>query len=282
MRNSIWLSFAVLASTLDAQAQSLRVYSELQRIGPLGEIVHIDRGGRPREILSPAVARNGYASFHLAISVPAQSEYSLYIGQNPENAVKVSLYREIHERGIPDRLEPVAEPVTGKTGGRQEDLVFWLDLWIDGDAPVRRIKVEPQLGIGSEWVVYPMEVRVINARIPSHSSAPAALPAPSSRSDSFVYGPFNQFLCGIAEAPSAGAQPPTVRSLIRRNALQDMALANLLSKTQKDEVFNGLVAPTGVPTRDAFCTAVTISAPKIATPEWYLRVRDFLYRTAIN
>jgi hypothetical protein len=281
MKNSTWLSIAVLISALNAQAQSLKVYSEFQRIGPQGEIVHIDRGGGSREILSPAVARNAYASYHLLAMVPPRSEYSIYIGQNPDNAVRVSLYREIHERGIPDRLEPVAEPVTGKTGTRPEAVVLWLDLWVDREAPVRRIKVEPQLGIGADWIVYPMEVRVVPARIPQHSSDPAALPPSSSRSDSFVYGAFSNFLCGIAEGPSK-PQPLTVRSLIRRNVLQDMALAKALNGSQKEAVLSGLVGPTGVPTRDAFCSAVTISTPHNPNTEWYLRVRDFLYRTAIN
>ena len=281
MRNSTWLNIAVLISALNARGQSLKVYSEFQRIGPQGEIVHIDRGGQPREILSPAVARNGYASYHLLATVPPQSEYSIYIGQNPENAVKVSLYREVHERGIPDRLEPASEPVTGKTGSRSEVIVLWLDLFVNRDAPVRRIKIEPQLGIGADWIVYPMEVRVVPARIPQHSTSPAALPPPSSRADSFVYGPFANFLCGIAEGPST-AQPLTVRSLIRRNVLQDMALAKALAGSQSEAVYSGLVGPTGIPTRDAFCTAVTISAPNNPHTEWYLRVRDFLYRTAIN
>lgn len=281
MRNSTWLSIAFLSFAAGARAQSIRVYAEFQRIGPQGEIVHIDRGGRSREILSPAVARNGYASFHLLATVPPATEYSLYIGQNPDNAVRVSLYREIHERGIPDRLEPVAEPVTGKTGSRPESLVLWMDLWVDAEAPVRRVKVEPQLSLGGEWVIYPMEVRVAPPRIPSHSSDPAALPPPAARADSSVYGPFSNFLCGIAEGPSA-AQPATVRSFIRRNVLQDMALAKSLAASHRDSVIAGLLAPTGISTRDAFCTAATISAPGNLHPEWYLRVRDFLYRTAIN
>ena len=281
MRSSIWLSVAVFSSVAPAGAQSLKVYSEFTRIGPQGEIVHIDRAGQPREILSPAVARNAYASFHLVARIPARSEYSIYIGQNPENAVKATLYREIHDRGIPDKLEPVAEPISGKTGSRPEVVILLMDLWVDGDAPVRRIKVEPQLGVGEAWVVYPMEVRVMAARIRRHSLNPAVLPAVPARSDSSVYGPFAHFLCGIAEGASP-AQPLTVRSIIRRNVVQDMALAKALHETRREAIYEGLVAPTGIPTRDAFCTAATISAPGNLPTEWYLRVRDFLYRTPQN
>ena len=38
-----------------------------------------------------------------------------------------------------------------------------MDLWVDANAPVRRVKIEPQVGIDGDWVTYPMEVRVMEA-----------------------------------------------------------------------------------------------------------------------
>src|ERR1700686_3004597 len=86
------IAFALAANLLPAQ--SIEVYSEFQRVDPFGRIVAADRAETPREILSPAVARNGFASFHVAVSVPPQTNYFLYVVTNPVNACRVALYRE--------------------------------------------------------------------------------------------------------------------------------------------------------------------------------------------
>lgn len=285
-RSSIWVKPALAILPSLAWAQSLAVYSEFQRIGPGGEVVAPDRSATSREILSPAVARNGYASYHLVASVPPRHEYQLYVGQNPDDAVRVTVYREVHQRQgtdwIPDRLAPATLPVSGKTGDRAEVHVFWLDLWVSGDAPVRRIKVEPQLGVGDQWIVYPMEVRVTAAQIPRHAPTSAVLPGLRQRADAAVYGPLESLLCGTREPKPATAAALSIRSLIRRNALQDMALAEALLKRQSEPILAGLLAPTGIARRDEWCTAVTISAPAGLPAEWYLRARDFLYRTALH
>src|SRR5437660_10060473 len=75
-------------------AQSLEIYSEFQRFDPFGKVVAADRAETPREILSPAVARNGFASFHVVVSVPPESNYFLYIVTNPVDACRVALYKE--------------------------------------------------------------------------------------------------------------------------------------------------------------------------------------------
>src|ERR1041385_4727377 len=77
------LLFAGLLAAAFLRAQSVEVYSEFQRPDPLGAIVAADRAESPREILSPAVARNGFASFHIAVSVPLQTNYFLYVVTNP-------------------------------------------------------------------------------------------------------------------------------------------------------------------------------------------------------
>src|SRR5262249_49797375 len=132
---------------LPLAAQSLRVYSEFARIDASGEVL---APGRPREILSPALVRNGFTSFQVVVRVKKDTPYWLYIGQNPENAVRVTIYRESR-----DRLEKVDLPVQGFA-----TQVFWMDVWTDGIAPVRRIKIEPELNVGGDWIVYPMEARV--------------------------------------------------------------------------------------------------------------------------
>ena len=60
-----------MATAAAGTAQTVEIYSEFQRPDPFGGIVEPDRAWKPREILSPAVSRNGFASFHIAVSVPA-------------------------------------------------------------------------------------------------------------------------------------------------------------------------------------------------------------------
>jgi hypothetical protein len=153
----------------------------------------------PREILSPAIARNAFSSFQVVVDVPRDTPYQLYVAQNPENAVDVTLYRE---NG--DKLERVEQPVSGNT-----TQVFWMDLWTARDAPVQRIKVEPQLHVNNDWVIYPMEARVMSATIPP--DAGAADPVCSPRS-------------GI---------PSDLVKFRNRNAQQDAALA---ATAPKDEL----------------------------------------------
>src|SRR5579862_8060120 len=135
-----------------AWSQPLRVYSEFAKIDAAGKVT---APAEPREILSPAIARNAFSSFQVVVDVPQGTSYQLYVAQNPENSVEVTLYRENGEK-----LEGVEQPVSGN--GTQ---VYWMDLWTARDAPVQRIKVEPQLHVNNDWVIYPMEARVVNATV---------------------------------------------------------------------------------------------------------------------
>ena len=199
----------------------------------------------PREILSPAVARNAFSSFQLAIQVPSGVKFLIYIGQNPDNAAKVTLYRR--DGG---KLVPVVVPYEGVSSQ-----VLWMDVWVDADAPVRRVKIEPQVGIAGEWLTYPMEVRVMEPVV-------ASGPAPGQAiAESFYL--MQSFLCGGEPRPLRGSIP--VGAALRfRNARQDVALAAASSDALRDELKKALGG----------CGA---SAP--ADPEFYLRLRDLLLRT---
>ena len=218
-------------------AQPLRVYSEFARIDSSGEVA---APAQPREILSPAIARNAFTSFQVVVSAAKGTAFRLYIGQNPEDAVRVTLYREAG-----DRLDPVDLPYEGD--GTQ---VFWMDLWTGGEAPVRRIKIEPQLNINEDWAVYPMEGRVVDATVPAGrwpqgDAAPAAV--------------MKSFLCGT-KINSQRGEVVSVSGLRFRNAQQDLALARRASQDELRRLIGGCDAP----------------AP--SDPEWYLRVRDYLFR----
>ena len=223
-------------------AQSVQVYSEFAQLNAAGEVVAPEN---PREILSPAVARNAFSSFQLAIQVPRGVQFLVYIGQNPDNAAKVTLY---HRAG--EKLEPVVVPYEGESSQ-----VFWMDIWVDADAPVRRVKIEPQIGIGGEWVTYPMEVRVMEARVPEQ---PAARPGVAASLDVM-----RAFLCG-GEPHQPGGSPPVGAEMRFRNARQDVALAGAGPVALRDEMKKAM----------GEC-----SAPPPADPEFYLHLRDLLLAT---
>jgi hypothetical protein len=208
--------------------QSLNVYSEFARIGPSGQPV---APAHPREILSPAIVRNGFTSFQIAVQAPPGSHYFLYVGQNPEDSVKVTLYRESG-----DKLEKVDQPVEGS-----QSAVIWMDLWTERDAPVRRIKVEPELNVGSDWVTYPMEARVMDAVVPEAATTASSV---------------QEVVCAKAPPAASGDRA----ALQVRNARQDVALS-----TRAD--------------RDVLKKLVPCGAPEpSADPEWYFRIRDYLFR----
>src|SRR5262249_7059489 len=140
--------------------------------------------------------------------------------QNPENAVKITLYREPEARGgqpFPPSLDVTSMPVDGE--GTQ---VFWLDLWVEKDAPVRRIQVEPELLIDDDWVIYPIEGRVMDAAVP-----PLSMPGGTARPMDMM----RELACGTPAAGANGAANPDGRAhLAFRNGMQDIGLAQQMPK----------------------------------------------------
>src|SRR5580692_7481872 len=110
MRSVLWL-FLVFPMV----AQSLRVYSEFVQFDESGAV---SAPLKPREILSPAVARNGFTSLQISVLVAPEQRYFLYVRQNPEDALHLAVYREES-----DGVKPAILPFHG-TGPQ----IFWLDL----------------------------------------------------------------------------------------------------------------------------------------------------------
>ena len=274
MRSSIWhrTFILALAATLAAGAQTLQVYSPFSRVDPFGAVVPADRGtAPPREILSPALPRNATTGFHLVVEGDPGTEFVLYIGQNPENTAAVKVYREKYVKSgqswIPDLLEPVDLPFRGRiaTDGipGQTAQAFWLDLRIPRDAEVQRIKIEPQISVGTQWIRYPMEARIVVTAAPAGPRAslpPADLTAPA---DFTARRTIKQKLCGISEKFSS-ASPLTIRDFIARDAAQDVAMASMVPVETLWEAI-------GANERDSWCHG---EQPHPEGPEWYLRVRD--------
>ena len=233
---------AVLLLLISAAAwsQPLRVFSEFAKIDATGRVT---APAEPREILSPAIARNAFSSFQVVVDVPQGTVYQLYVAQNPENAVEVTLYRETG-----DKLEKVAQPVSGS--GTQ---VFWMDLWTARDAPVARIKVEPQLHVNNDWVIYPMEARVVSATAGDVQREVGGEAPPAEV--------MKIFLCNRGPVIDYGAlRGVTIRAMQLRNAFQDLTLAKLAPRAELQDVFGSCRTP--IP----------------SDPEWYLRIRDYLLR----
>ncbi len=267
-------------------AQSLRVLSEFQRVDPFGAVVSVDRTPNPREIISPAVARNAFTSFHIAVSVAEREPFFLYVQTNPQNVFQISLYDELYVKAgtswIPDALQPVRLPAFGILPylplpiPGQNTLSYWMDIWVPAETRVQRVRLEVLVKIGRGWLMYPMEVRVTPAVVPAIAERHAALPAPAERADAAVYGPFRNFLCHSRE--SGGDKRLSVRRLIHRNGLQDMALARALDDRRNPEFRAKLLERAGIADRRGWCK----SPPRMAEqgPEWFLRVRDWIYRQA--
>jgi len=239
-----WASVMLLAATASL-AQPLRVYSEFAAINAQGEAATLES---PREILSPAIVRNGFTSFQVVVQAPKGAPFTLHVGQNPVDAVKVTLYRKSGEH-----LERLELPYQSES-----TQVLWMDLWTDRDAPVRRVKVEPQLFIDGDWVVYPMEARVVEARMPDEASVPQGASKPW---DATPWEAMRNFLCGHRPTggPPAGTSPDA-GGLHSRNARQDLALAAQAPKEELQKLFG------------------RCDAPPPANPESYLRIRDYLLR----
>lgn len=229
----------LLAFSLALGAQPVRVFSEFAQIDEQGEVIAPEF---PREILSPAIARNAFSSFQVVIQVPPQTKFELHIGQNPEGAVQVTMYRRLG-----NLLHPISLPYESDS-----TQVLWMDVWVDPEAPVRRIKLEPQARINGDWVIYPIEVRVRDPKVDVSVAGNGSLAAADV---------LRAAVCGNKLAIPAESRL-TVTRLQFRNAQQDAALAAQLPKQDQEEIKKRLGGCGGKP---------------LADPEAYLRARDYLF-----
>lgn len=262
--------------SVTAAAQTVTVYSEFTRIDPYGQIVRADRSARPpREILSPALARNAFWSFQAVLEGSAGQPFRLRIAQNPEDAVRVTGYRELYaqSRGewIPDALEAVTLPFESKIGGGeiadQTAQSFWVDVFVPGQMPVSRIKIEVQVYLDGTWIRYPMEARIVRAALGNGVARTAfgvgevAQPSAASAIAGWV-----EALCGTGEKNTL-SEPLSIRNLIARNAAQDVRFAAGM-------VPAGILRLAGVTERVALCSSGRLRAD--APGDEYLAIRDEL------
>jgi hypothetical protein len=271
---------ALGASSL-ARAQEIRLYSEFERFDPYGSVVAPDRDSDPREILSPAMARNGHLSLHVVITAPAGTNYLLYTGSNPPDIVRLKLYREYYspcgDDYCPDWLTEQNTPTFGVIPEFRQDLArpamdrqttrcYLLDIWAPPGTPPRRVRVEALLKTGT-WQVAPLEVRIMAPIVPDpgHEQLFEENIAPLEESSSATAQ--IQLLRYLAGLPiQLPIRTLRVRDIIQRNAAEDMLLARSLEAMPFPEL--NLIS----------WWPFVNSGPGA---EWYLKVRDFLYRSGI-
>lgn len=262
------------AETAAAQSLEARFLSEFRRVGADGEIVAADAAGTPREIISPAIVRNGYTSFRIVVKGPPGQPYRLFIALNPEGLLRPVLFRASPGVGAGSgALEPLPKPLEaeGKFNERGAGQ-YWLDVWTPASTPIRRIRLEAQLSYGGDWVITPLELRVMAATVPE--KPPVLAPA---------HVLYRHYLCG-GVLPAPPAPRPTGGSLaakLQRNASQDLLIARKLEAAApppqgRAAVEAVLLRAFEAPSVEAWCAA-TASAPP-ADPEAFLRARDALWR----
>ncbi|MEO8132017.1 MAG: hypothetical protein ABJF23_00850 [Bryobacteraceae bacterium] len=223
------LAGVLLTMLLRAQDVDIHLYSEFQRIGQGGRVVEVDRSEFPQEFISPPLIRNGFTTFHVAVTGRPKILYWMAIQTNPADVFGIRVYREEpNANGIPDLLVEESRPLYFL--GVMPDLpverttqVYLVDVWTPPNAPVDRVRFEVLVKTGA-WVVAPMEVRILAARVPDFQppACCARLPEPQRPADTSVWPVIFSALAGGSTSPSAS--PGTVRGAILRNAQQDAAL----------------------------------------------------------
>jgi hypothetical protein len=266
-------------------AQEIRIFSEFERFDPFGNPVASDRDMVPREILSPAMLRNGHLSVHVVVTAPAGTNYFLYAGTNPPDILQVRIYREhftlCGDSYCPDWLTEQNSPSFGAIPelvhdfsrpamNNQTTRCYLFDISAPAGTTPRRVRVEALLKVGT-WLVAPLEVRIVGLTVPGASPTVAAddvapLEAPSSATAEIQ---LLRYLAGLP--PELPKQLLRVRDIIQRNAAEDMLLARSLDHG----------AGFGFPEMNLMSWWPFVyphfGADQLGA-EWYLKVRDFLYR----
>ena len=254
-----------------AAGQDIALYSEFQRFTPYGQVVQQDREPRPREIISPAVARNGHLTVMVVVTAPARTTYFVYAGINPPDTLGIQVYRAYFVRCgqdyCPDWLSEQNMPAFGampelaSMWPGQTTRCYVFDIWVPPGTPPRRVRVEALLKIGN-WLVAPMEVRVVAPLVPDtgglqRGSMLAPVESPASET-----ARLQLLLRQNGLPPRLPFGVLRLGDLIQRNAAEDMALADSLHFRSPE--LNWM-------------SWTPFVYPQFGS-EWYLKVRDMILR----
>ena len=249
----------------------------MQRVSPLGVIIEADRGVVPREVISPGVGRNAFASFHVAVTAMPNTLYYLAAQSYPPGIVQLRLSKEGFLRSgrdwIPDTLAELRDPkfsVQVMPDYRAPDPaktteVYLLDIWVPPETPPGIVRVEA-LAKTAFWQVAPMELRILPVRLPNlpfsfRSSLKFDIEVPADRiAETALLGG----IFGLS--PASLPAPATVRAVLLRNAAQDAAVCASLIESRRFSVWSRLLSA---------------AAERWASgAEAYLQVRNYLLRLA--
>lgn len=268
---------------------SVRFSSEFRRVSPRdGSVAAADAAGIPREIISPAIVRNGYTSFYIVAAGPAGKPYRLFIAQNPEGLLRAALSR-LAADGL--GLQPLPKLEAEAAFNERGVAVYWLDVWTPAATPIRRIRLEAQLSFGSEWVITPLEMRVLPAAVPERPLPRAPRQALSAAvhtgSGAIAEALFAEYLCPSAAqsqqaGPLAAAVAATgIAARLLRNAGQDVLIARKLDAREggggRAAIEAAIAKALGVERVAAWC-ALPAEARRPRDPEVFLRIRDAIWR----
>jgi hypothetical protein len=263
------LAFAAFCAAIAARAQEISIVSAFERFDPYGKAVSADRDLIPREILSPAVPRNGHLSVRVLVTGSPHSNYLLYFTSNPPGILDLTMYREeFAECGgsfYPDWLAKVNSPSFGAIPEslfrlpEQTTRSYILDIRTPVDTPPRRVRVEVLLKTGI-WKVAPMEVRITRPIVPQQRGDIREDIAPlADSSAATAESQLGRYLAGLDPEFPPGIL--RARDIVQRNAAEDMLLARSLRPR--------------IPELDLL-SFTPLMFPESGA-EWFLRVRDFLY-----
>lgn len=277
LRLPVFLLLLWAGAALTLPGQRITVFSEYQRPRPDGEVVAADRVAARREILSPALVRNGWVSLLFSVEAPPGENYTIYVAQNPDATAQADLYHlEYVDCGgewIPDGLKPVEQPVQAVLSEGQRAQGYLLDLFLPASTPVERFRLEIQLHAGGRWTIYPMEMRPVETVAPAAPPLRGSLPSVEARADETVRSALHSALCSESLPPSVTLS--NLRAVLLRNALQDLVIARQKSRGAARDVLPLLPLVGGWTSRENFCSA---SQPAPRGTEWWLRARGHLYQ----
>ncbi len=261
--------------------QTLLISSEFIRYRPDGQVVSADRAERYRELLSPAVARNAHFTFRATVVQPGGSPYTLHIAQNPDDTAQIRLFQEQYTQAgaewIPDRLKQVDMPHGAAVAQGQKAQSYLVDVFVPPTAEGNmRFRIEVQYYRGDGWLIYPMEIRVRQAKVESRFESPGELPGLTERLIRGLESPLRTYACGLKTGrPTIPLE--TGRALLLRNIAEDLDLARQRETTDtRDGTVFMLLKAAGLTDLPSFCAKK--ASPTTPGPEWWLKARDYLYQ----
>jgi hypothetical protein len=281
---------------LALQAQPIRATTEFARFTHRGEPFPQDGVRQPLEVLSPPLIRGTWNAFRLVVDVEPGENFRLYVGQNPNNAMRVRIFREVVQKdaegwGIAARqmvllpFDSKAIPAAERAAERTT-YTFWMEVQPPRNYRPRRLKLEPQLLLNDQWFTYPMEIRVLDldvdlSGLPGRAVPDATAERPAAEPD-FAYAMLlRQALCGDGEATfveaAAGLQPLDRE---RESAASFApALDALARKHSREDVDRELLRVLRIDDRKAWCAAPEFPRDRLGV-EWPAALKNRVLQLA--